>query len=263
MFRILRAKVFFFLFITNDKKNMPAEFVGIKNILKNLSRFDLDGIAVFRGKEEPFRRYAEEGESKEDIIEAFSEWCEDMLENNPNNFAIYKVQLYEYPQGAKKRKGTTAFSFQLTEQPTNNPFTKKENTAMSGEFVHKDTMLLAIENANLKNKNEALESRLNDLENRFDTLGEEEEEETPIGMIGALEQAVQEKMPMLIDVLIGMLAQPKTMPISAALGSNIDEIISEFKTINPDIESDLFKLLQIAKTKPDLFKMLITQLRSM
>lgn len=244
---------------------MPAEFVGIKNILKNLSRFDLDGIAVFRGKEEPFRRYAEEGESKEDILEAFSEWCEDMLESNPNNFAIYKVQLYEFPNGAKKRKGTTAFSFQLTEQPQTNPFLKKENTAMNGEYVHKDTMLLAIENANLKNKNETLESRLSDLENRFNNLDEEDEEEdqAPVGMIGALEMAVQDKMPMLIDVLVGMLTQNKPVTLNTGIGSNIDEIISEFKTINPDIESDLYKLLQIAKTKPEFFKVLITQLRSM
>jgi hypothetical protein len=81
-------------------------------------------------------------------------------------------------------------------------------------------------------------------------------------MVGALEQAVQDKMPMLIDVLLGMLA-PKTSAVSAGIGSNIDEIISEFKTINPDIESDLYKLLQIAKTKPQLFNMLIQQLRAM
>ena len=244
---------------------MPAEFVGINNILKNLSRFDCDGIAVFRGKEEPFRRYCEEGESKEDIIEAFTEWCEDMLDSNPNNFAIYKVQLYEYPNGAKKRKGTTAFSFQLTEQPSTNPFTKKDNNAMNGEYVHKDTMLLAIENANLKNKNETLESRLSDLETRFNNLDEEDEEEdeAPVGMIGALEMAVQDKMPMLIDVLVGMLTQNKPVTLNTGIGSNIDEIISEFKTINPDIESDLYKLLQIAKTKPEFFKVLITQLRSM
>jgi hypothetical protein len=245
---------------------MPAEFVGIKNILKNLDRFDMDGLAVFRGKEEPFRRYCEEGESKEDIIEAFTEWCEDMLESNPNNFAIYKVQLYEFPNGAKKRKGTTAFSFQLTEQPTTNPFLKKENTAMNGDYVHKDTMLLAIENANLKNKNEALESRLNDLENRFNDFDEDEDEDEnqqPVGMIGALEEAVKDKMPMLIDVLIGVLTTPKTASINTGIGSNIDEIISEFKTINPDIESDLYKLLQIAKTKPQLFNMLIQQLRAM
>ena len=246
---------------------MPAEFVGIKNILKQLDRFHFDGLAVYRGKDgtPPFVRHAEDGESKQNLIDAFIDWSDDLLESNPSNFIIYKMQLYEYPESAKKRKGIISFSFQLTEQPQTNPFLKKENTAMNGDYVHKDTMLLAIENANLKNKNETLESRLSDLENRFNNLDEEDEEEdeAPVGMIGALEMAVQDKMPMLIDVLVGMLTQNKPVTLNTGIGSNIDEIISEFKTINPDIESDLYKLLQIAKTKPEFFKVLITQLRSM
>lgn len=243
---------------------MPAEFVGINSIMKNLSRFDFNGLAVFRGKEEPFRRYAEEGEEKEDIIDAFSSWCEDMVDNNPNNFAIYKVQLYDFPNGAKKRRGTNSFSFQLVATPESNPFTKKKDvTAMSGDFVHKDTMLLAIENANLKNQNEALASRLNDLENRFNEIEEEDDDEQPVGMLGALETAVQDKLPQLIDVVLGMLTTPKPNVVHSGIGSNIDEIINEFRTINPDIESDLYKLLQLAKTKPQLFNMLIQQLRSM
>jgi hypothetical protein len=189
---------------------------------------------------------------------------EDMVENNPNNFAIYKVQLYEYPNGAKKRRGTNSFSFQLIPTPSNNPFTKKkEDNIMSGEYVHKDTMLLAIENANLKNKNEQLSARLTDLENRIDNLDDEvDDDEQPVGMLGALETAVQDKLPQLIDVFIGMLS-PKLPTMQTGIGSNIDEIITEFRSINPDIESDLLKLLQLAKTKPQLFNMLIQQLRAM
>jgi hypothetical protein len=51
------------------------------------------------------------------------------------------------------------------------------------------------------------------------------------------------------------------MPVS--LGSNIDEIISEFRVINPNIESDLHKLLNLAKTNRPLFDLLINQLRNM
>jgi hypothetical protein len=242
---------------------MPCEFVGINSVIKNLNRFEFDGLAVFRGKEEPFRRYAEEGESQEDITDAFVSWMEDMVENNPNNFAIYKVQLYEYPNGAKKRRGTNSFSFQLIPTPQNNPFAKKkEDNIMSGDYVHKDTMLLAIENANLKNQNEQLAMRLNDLENRFDEQNDEDDDEQPVGMLGALESAVQDKLPQLIDVVIGMLS-PKLPTMQTGIGSNIDEIITEFRSINPDIESDLLKLLQLAKTKPQLFNMLIQQLRAM
>jgi hypothetical protein len=236
---------------------MPAEFVGLQNIIKNLERYEFDGIAVFRGKEEPFRRYAQEGDSTENLINSFEAWANDMLESNSNNYQIYKVQLYEYPEGAKKRLGTVSFSFQLMQTPNTNHFKPKENNNMiTGDVVHKDTMLLAIENERLKNTLERLEDRLNDLENE-----NEDENLAPIGMLGAVEQALQDKLPQLIDLAIGFLTPKNNMPV--ALGSNIDEIISEFRLINPNIESDLFKLLQLAKTNKPLFDMLINQLRAM
>jgi hypothetical protein len=123
-------------------------------------------------------------------------------------------------------------------------------------------MLLAIENERLKNTLERMEERLNDLENNDDD--EDLDEPQNVSMLGAVEDALKDRLPQLIDLAIGMLtnkAMSNNIPV--ALGSNIDEIISEFRTINPNIESDLFKLLQLAKTKPELFNMLITQLRSM
>ena len=133
---------------------MPAEFVGLENIVKNLSRYDFDGIAVFRGKEEPFRRYAEEGETCDNLIDAFEAWASDMLESNSNNFQTYKVQLYEYPDGAKKRRGTVSFSFQLVATPNTNHFAKKSENHLQvhTDLVHKDTMLALIENERFKNQ---------------------------------------------------------------------------------------------------------------
>ena len=239
---------------------MPAEFVGLDAILRNLNRYDFDGLAVFKGKEEPYRRYAEEGEEKEDLIDAFENWATDMLESNPNNYQIYKVQLYEYPDGAKKRKGTVSFSFQLKPTPDTNHFAKKDHAVVGSDLVHKDTMLLAIENERLKNRLDQLETTLQELQNDDDDDDDEQEQDR--GIIGKVEDAMVEKLPQLIDLAIGMMLQ-KNNPAPVALGSNIDEIISEFRKVNPNIESDLFKLLQLAKTKPDLFNMLITQLRAM
>lgn len=246
---------------------MPAEFVGLNSIVDHLHKLDFDGLSVFKGtrgnQDIPFVRHAQEGEDKEDLIIEFTKFCESLLNSNQNNFVIYRLQLYNYPDGAKKRRGTNSFSFQLVKTPANNPFQKKSED-MGSDYVHKDTLLLAIENANLKNKNENLLDRLGELEERFAEIEENTNEaEQPVGMLGAIEAAVQDKLPQLIDVILGMLSQPKNSAINLGIGSNIDDVISEFKTINPDIESDLHKLLQLAKNKPDLFKMLITQLRSM
>lgn len=239
---------------------MPAEFVGLDNICKNLSRYDFDGIAVFRGKEEPFRRYATEGESSENLIDAFESWANDMLASNANNFQTYKIQLYEFPEEAKKRRGTVSFSFQLVPTPNSNPFVKKSDNQVSGDMVHKDTMLALIENERLRNQLYQLENRLSEIENQNDDDDDDIEEN--VGMIGAIEEAVKDRLPQLIDLAIGYFSTKK-QPMAMSLGANIDEILAEFRVINPSIDSDLHKLLNLAKTKPDLFNMLITQLRAM
>lgn len=238
---------------------MPAEFVGLDNICKNLSRYDFDGIAVFRGKEEPFRRYATEGESSENLIDAFESWANDMLASNANNFQTYKIQLYEFPEEAKKRRGTVSFSFQLVPTPNSNPFVKKSDNQVSGDMVHKDTMLALIENERLRNQLYQLENRLSEIENQND---DDDDIEENVGMIGAIEEAVKDRLPQLIDLAIGYFSTKK-QPMAMSLGANIDEILAEFRVINPSIDSDLHKLLNLAKTKPDLFNMLITQLRAM
>lgn len=240
---------------------MPAEFVGLDNICKNLSRYDFDGIAVFRGKEEPFRRYATEGESSENLIDAFESWANDMLASNANNFQTYKIQLYEFPEEAKKRRGTVSFSFQLVPTPNSNPFVKKSDNQVGGDMVHKDTMLALLENERLRNQLYQLENRLSEIENQNDDDDDDDIEEN-IGMIGAIEEAVKDRLPQLIDLAIGYFSTKK-QPMAMSLGANIDEILAEFRVINPSIDSDLHKLLNLAKTKPDLFNMLITQLRAM
>lgn len=242
------------------------KFIGVENVVKQLTRCPHNGLAVFtiRGNEEVYRRYQMDGESMDDINDAFIEWLEDLEQSNPSSFVGYKIQLYEFPEGAKKRKGCGVITFQLNETPNKEHFKGKQTPMMSGgEYVHKDTMLLAIENANLKNKNEELESRLEALESKINNYDEDEEEEQGDDtFIGSIEGALKDKMPQLIDVFLGMITKTNSTPAISGV-SNIDEIISEFKTINPNIENDLAKLLQLAKTKPDLFKMLIQQLRAM
>lgn len=242
---------------------MPAEFVGVENIVKNLNRYKFDGFKIFRGgkstdKKSVIERMADDNETEQDLIQCFTEWCEDMLENNPFNYQLYNIQLYEFPENSSRIKGNGTFSFQLTSQPANNK--RETNNTMSGEFVHKDTMLLAIENANLKNQLEMLSDRLNALENDIE---DEEEEIEDDSIIGTLQNSLKDKMPQIIDFVLGALSNKQQPQYATGIGSNIDEIINEFRTINPNIESDLFKLLQLAKNKPELFSMLINQLRAM
>ena len=153
--------------------------------------------------------------------------------------------------------GKEMFSFSLNSPPSS-VSVKGTSTAQSSSGITKEYLELALEKQRLEFEKMQLEKELL-------MQDDEDEEEEAVGMMGAVEEAIKDKMPELLTMFVGMLTNqfaPKT-PISTGIGSSIDEIISEFRTINPDIESDLHKLLQLAKNKPALFKMLIEQLRAM
>ena len=231
---------------------MKAEFIGIDAINENLKDFQFDAIGVYQGKLEKFKRSANDDESEEDLIKYFNQWCERMMASNPNNFQIYSVQLYDLPEGGKKSMGTSSFTFQLTEKPEKQFSGEDKN---NGSVTRRE-LELALENQRLEFEKHLLEKELS--ENDFD-----DDEPENIGMMGAIQETVMGKLPALIGLLIMTMAPKQNNTIPSGIGSNIDEILFEFKKINPSIESDLQKLLELAKNKPDLFKMLITQLRSM
>jgi BMFP domain-containing protein YqiC len=247
---------------------MHDKFIGIENVCKQLGRYDHDGLAVFtiRGNDEIFRRYKGENESTDDVNESLFDFLTDLHNQNPDSFVGYKIQLYEFPQGAKKRKGTAVITFQLNETPNKDHF-KSKSSLPGAEYVHKDTMLLAIENANLKNKNDELESRLAALESRMMDDPDDDDGDDQDEYVGAINTALRDKIPMLLDAALGYLFnQTPNQPSAGIAGienESINDVIDQFKKINPNIESDLKKLLQLAINKPDLFKMLIQQLRMM
>ena len=250
----LLEKVFCLTCITIDKMK-GAEFIGIDAINDNLKDFQFDAIGVYQGKLEKFKRTSNEDETEEDLLKYFNQWVERMIASNPTNSQVYSIQLYDLPDGGKKLIGTSSFTFQLAE---------RQGRQMSGELeikhnggISKRELELALENQRLEFEKHLLEKELAE-EDDFD-----DDDENNVGMIGAIQSTVMQKLPALIDVLIMQMQPKNTTPMSSGIGSNIDEIITEFRMINPSIESDLSKLLQLAKTKPDLFKMLITQLRSM
>lgn len=255
MLLILQVNHFYLTcIITGNMKG--AEFIGIDAINENLKDFQFDAIGVYQGKLEKFKRTSNEDETEEDLIKYFNQWCERMVASNPTNFQVYSVQLYDLPEGGKKLIGTSSFTFQLTDKPARQ--ISGDHDKSSNGSITKRELELALENQRLEFEKHLLEKELAE-EDDFD----DDEEENNVGMIGAIQSTVMQKLPALIDILIMQMAPKNNPTLPGGLGSNIDEIISEFRILNPSIESDLQKLLELAKTKPDLFKLLITQLRSM
>jgi len=234
---------------------MQAEFIGVEAINANLEKLNFDAIGVFDKKLEKFKRISNEGENEEDLINAFNEWCERMQASNTNNFKTYSIQLYDMPEGGRKLRGTISFTFALNAVPQIKG-TEKNNNTMPEGYITKRELELALDNQRLQFQNEILQKELEEIE-------EEEEEEMPQSISGVMQETLLGKLPQIIDMALLSLAPKQTMQPSMSGTIEINEIINEFKTINPDIENDLSLLLNLAKTKPELFKMLIGQLRTM
>jgi hypothetical protein len=110
------------------------------------------------------------------------------------------------------------------------------------------------------------------MEEKMDELLSEEFEEQndeigqPLTIGQALNQTFISKLDTIVDVVLAsVMNRTNSTPQTAINGTDTDImlIIEEFRTINPDIENDLLKLLNLAKTKPEMFKMLIQTLRNM
>jgi hypothetical protein len=148
-----------------------------------------------------------------------------------------------------------------------NPFSKKEekNETKKQDIDTASYIALAVENAELK-------SQLNRMEEKMDELLSEEFEETedqvgePMTIGQALNQTFISKLDTIVDVVLANLITRGANTQQTAINGTDNDImliIEEFRTINPEIESDLSKLLNLAKTKPEMFKMLIQTLRNM
>jgi hypothetical protein len=242
-----------------------AEFIGIDAINENLENLSFDAIGVYQGKLEKFKKIATDDCEEADLILSFNQWAERMLQSNPINSQLYSIQLYEAPkEGGKNLRGTTSFTFMLCDR-VKNIASNSTNGNMANNNVTLKELNLALENQRLAFENTLLQKQLEEDE----ALEDDEDEPEEIGAIGHIQNAVMAKLPQLIDMLIaGFLTQNNTQSntqsnMNLGIGSNIDELIIEFKKINPNIENDLAKLLKVAQEKPSLFKMLIENLRAM
>jgi hypothetical protein len=246
-----------------------AEFIGIDDIVENLRECQFDGIGVYQGSNksnstQKWKRIALDGENEEDLIEQFIAWSDRLMKSNPLNCQVYNMQLFTIPEGKTNAVGTSVFTFKFNDKSIINLPSNEHKQSGTGS-ISKRELELALENQRLEFEKHLLEKKLEDEEVDDEDFNEGEE----IGMIGALQNAVVDKLPQLIDLVIARLSVPvitnqsNNNQMNLGIGANIDQIISELRKVDADIESDLMKLLQLAKTNPKFFQMLIQQLRSL
>jgi hypothetical protein len=246
-----------------------ADIIGLDKIVEWLEgKKFFQRLELFNTKSHIIDLRAGEGETKEDLISQFVEMVESFDLTAPDNFKNYTLRV----SGAYKENATNLtklppvlISFNKKEVSTVGGFYQKKEPAPVGQQIDFNYVLGLV--SELERERAARMKAEEDLSN---LLMEEEEPE-----IGSVQPTIQEaltssfigKLDTIIDVVLTRFMTPNNTIQKQSYAINgindIENIIAEFKTINPDIESDLAKLLQLAKDKPALFNMLIQQLRTL
>ena len=247
---------------------MAAEIVGIDKIISYLNKYEFQKIKLSRGTEPIYLKRASENENKETLIADFESWIDEFI--TPDNFKEYKLELFgtykSEPNAKLSPVVKVAVAFHTKAMAAGEILGAYHKPVNSAPIDVDKYVSVAVENATLKAQLESLEQKLDDL------LAESDEEEEvgavePQTIGQALNQTLISKLDTIVEVVLAGLANKfmnnNTTPAPAINGVEESSVLEEFKLIHPDIEQDLARLLTIAKTKPEFFKMLILQLRNL
>jgi hypothetical protein len=246
---------------------MYAEIIGLEKINKWFNQFTFQKIVLKKQSSIVYLKIIKGDETQSDLIEDFNNFVDDFIQLD--NFKTYTLEIFgTYSQKENAKLSNVAkINIQFNQSNIANPFTKKEDKTETkkSDINTQDYIALAVENAELKSQLNRMEEKMDELlseeyEEQDDTIGE------PMTIGQALNQTFISKLDTIVDVVLaGIMNRTANTQQTAINGTDTDImlIIEEFRTINPEIENDLAKLLNLAKTKPDMFKMLIQTLRNM
>ena len=243
---------------------MAAEIVGLDKIIKYMDRFDFQKIKLSKGSEVIYIKRIKEGESQADLVNDFTAWVEDFIDDN--NFRDYKLELlgsYNTDPNAKLSpvvKVVVAFHHRDAATTTG---LIKHSPAPSQPIDVNSYVAVATENATLKAQLARMEEKMDELMYEDDQDEDEVGAPAPATFTEAINNALIGKIDTIVDVVLGMIAKQNMPQNTGIAGIEGNDILDEFKMIHPEIEDDLARLLKLAKTQPDFFKMLIGQLRKM
>jgi hypothetical protein len=255
-----------------------ADIVGLDRIVAYMNQFDFKKIKLSRGSEQVFVRKIKDGETQADLIDAFTTFVDDFI--TPNGNRDYKLELLgSYSEDPNARltpvvKVAVAFSGKETTAYTGvTPTTpSRPQVGLPQEISIEKYVTLATENAKLEAQLERLEEKMDEL------LADDEDDDgdpvgTPQSLGEALNQTLMGKLDTIVDVVIGYLVNKNTMPnpISGVEQNNktingisdLELTMMEFRKIHPEIDEDIIRLYHLKKRNPQLFDMLVKQLRAM
>jgi hypothetical protein len=260
---------------------MQTDITGLENVCKYIqatkySKFTISKVVAGANGNNISVFDLIDSNSNEHAVETFRTWAEFMNNNLPYKIVcfdeietIHDVNGVEKIKKIKSKVGKSSVTFCLN-QNTHNAFASSSNGEKHENNNNFDLVELRKsiinEISEQREKNEILQE-IRNLHSKFAKLEEEEEEEeeeTNKGIAGIDANQLSQIMG-----LINMFKGTPTPPVLNGIEDennfkdNINKAIKILYKHDKELDKDLLKLSELAETKPDTFKMLISTLRSM
>ena len=259
---------------------MQTDITGLDNVCKYIqatkfSKFSISKVSVGTNGNNISVFDLIDSNSNEHAVETFRSWAEFMNNNLPYKIICFdEVEIIQDANGTEKIKklkakaGKSSVTFCLN-QNNHNTFASnsngKDTDSNSFDLVEfRKSIINDITEA--REKNEILQE-IKNLHSKFAELEEEEsddDEPEQKGLAGIDANQIAQIMG-----LIQMFKGNQTPPILNGVDdepdfkTNIKKAINILYKHDKELDKDLLKLGELAETKPDTFKMLITTLRGM
>lgn len=251
---------------------MASEIVGKEKIIRYMDKFDFRKIKLSKGTETIYIRRTKDGENQNDLIQDFTDWVDDFID--ANNFKEYKLELFGSYSNEPDAKLTPIVKASVSFNPKpgigDGMVISRPSHHAAGPIDVDKYVAVATENATLKAQIERMEEKMDEL------LADDDDDDAAIAepqtLGAAMNATIMQKLPAIVDLIIiklmGGAADVSMQPANGISGiddahdTNINNLITDFQMIHPEIEDDLARLYKLATTQPDFFKMLIVQLRN-
>ena len=190
--------------------------------------------------------------STKTALSDFTLFAENILLGNPTDDTVYYIKFYADPKSTKVQQNETFFAFNKEKDISTG--VGSFGGGSMGEII--GLMQTMMPMAKAQAENELLKEKILDMQ---DEINDEPETST----VNQIISGIAAVLPQLLNNNNGgvqIAGDPATIERSKSL---LDKALIILKKHDPELETDLYKLSQIAENNPEQFNMLISMLRNM
>lgn len=177
--------------------------------------------------------------------------------SGPNSTKFYTICVMQDKKKDPIAQTTFAMEYEKNES---NLVVNGPSTQIQQQQMDPKTFEMIMEFGELKSENKRLHEKNQELNFKIAEMNAQLDEAE--AQIGEIEDPIEKYLPMFMPML-GKLFGAPTNTVNGVEDMELTGIISELQTIDPNFKQNMFLLLKLAKNKPTIYKMAVSQLNSL